>query len=175
MDILSISDPLRVELNTELHGRPATNLKAPARVSHFAYLSGEDGGKNDRLHLQALYDRYGMARPPAVGRHYMADFGPFFLKWERHTEFTTYTVAVRSGKDVPFTVAAAEAIPRDWVDAIPGRMLVALNIELIDAEDQNAKEACFTPFWHKDVAGSKVAGGRTSIWSDFRIHDDSFM
>ncbi|MFC4348151.1 DUF3422 family protein [Kordiimonas lipolytica] len=175
MDISSVSDPLRVELNKELHGRPAIRLGAPARVSHFAYLSGEDGGVADRKHLQNLCDRYGMARPPAAGRHYVGDFGPFFLKWERHTEFTTYTVAVRSGRDIPFTVAAVEAMPRDWVEAIPGRMLVALNIELVDSDDQVAKEACFTPFWHKDVAGSKVAGGRSSVWSDFRIHDDSFM
>lgn len=175
MDISTLSDPLRVELNKELHGRPAIRLSSPARVSHFAYLSGEGGQAADRLHLEALCDKYGAARPSTDGRHHIADFGPFFLKWERHTEFTTYTVFVKSGKDTPFTVAAAEALPRDWLEAIPGRMLVALNIELVDAKDLDAKEACFAPFWHKDVAGSSVTGGNTSVWSDFRIHDDSFM
>lgn len=175
MDIGYLSDPSRVDINKELHGRPAFSLSAPARISHFAYLSGEDGGVTDRRHLEDLCDTFGVARPPKGGRHHMADFGPFFLKWERHTEFTSYTVAVKSDKAVPFTLAAAEALPRDWMDAIPGKMLVALNIELVNVKDDDAKEACFAPFWHKDVAGSKVAGGRSSAWTDFRIHDDGFM
>ncbi|NVJ96582.1 MAG: DUF3422 domain-containing protein [Alphaproteobacteria bacterium] len=175
MDISFLSDPVRVDINKELHGRPAFSLRAPARISHFAYMSGEDGGRRDRRHLEQLCDTFGVARPPKGGRHHMADFGAFFLKWERHTEFTSYTVAVKSGRDIPFTVAAAEALPSNWFQNIPGDMVVALNIELVDANDEQSKEACFAPFWHKDVAGSKVSGSRSSAWSDFRIHDDSFM
>lgn len=175
MDISNLSDPLRIELNWELHGRPAFRVSAPARISHFAFLSGEGGEGADRRHLRQLCDRYGVPAAPAGGRHHMADFGPFFLKWERHTEFTSYTIMVKGGRDVPFVNSAATAVPADWMKAIPGRMLVALNIELVEASDDHAKEACFAPFSHRDVAGSKVAGGQSTVWSDFRIHEDHFM
>ncbi|MCJ9429578.1 DUF3422 family protein [Kordiimonas marina] len=175
MDFSRLTDPQWFELNKELHGRPAFALKAPVRVSHFAYLSGEDGGARDRAHLEALCKAFDVEPPADGGRHFKADFGAFALKWERHTEFTTYTVVTPRGQAAPFEAMAADVLPADWMTDSPGRLLLALKIELVDADNVPDKEACFAGFRNRDMAGSLVSGGRSSAWSDFHIDDDGCL
>ena len=83
--------PLRYTLTNELHARPFAELQPPEQASHFALLSGESEEAENRAHLCALCERHGVDLPARDANHFSADFGAFRLKWERHTEFTTYT------------------------------------------------------------------------------------
>lgn len=87
--------PLRGELHGEIHARPFTALYPPERISYIAMLSGEEGAAADRAWLAQLCSRFGVSAPQA-GNHFYHDFGPFRLKWERHTEFCAYTIFLRA-------------------------------------------------------------------------------
>ena len=172
---LAREHPLRMALVNETHARPFLALVAPVRASHLAMMSGEGGVAADRAHLIALCERYGVGHPPDGANRYVAAFDGFTLKWERHTEFCTWTF-LKSGAFVePFAENAISLAPAEWVDSIPGERLVAIHAAMIE-RTQSAPAADLLGRWlHMDfLAGSTVAGGAASVWTDFRVHADGF-
>ncbi|MFM7344787.1 MAG: DUF3422 family protein [Tagaea sp.] len=167
--------PLRMTLANEAHARPFLALVAPVRASHLAMTSGEGGAAADRAHLVALCDRYGVGHPPEGANHFVAPFDGFALKWERHTEFCTWTFLKSGGFVEPFAEPAISFAPAEWVEAIPGERLVAIHVAAIE-RTQSAPGGDLLGKWlHLDfLAGSDVAGGTASVWTDFRVHADGF-
>ena len=168
--------PLRRELTDEVHARPFARLTAPERASHLALLSGEAGADADRAHLARLCQAFDLAPPTADATHFMVDFGPFRLKWERHSEFSTYTF-YRTGNSAarPFAEPALEAVPEDWLGALPGELLVGVHAEMEPAE-RPARDAqgLAQIFESENFTGSQVVGGAASAWMDFAINSDGF-
>ncbi|MBL8831463.1 MAG: DUF3422 domain-containing protein [Rhodospirillales bacterium] len=167
--------PQRVALANEVHARPFLSLTAPERASHVAMASGETGAAADRAHLAALCERYGIAHPPPGANHFVAELDGFRLKWERHTEFCTWTFLKAGAFDTPFARNAIDLAPPDWVAAIPGERLVAVHVALL-ARDRAAPDIDGIGGWlHADyVVGSTLAGGKAVAWTDFRLHADGF-
>jgi uncharacterized membrane-anchored protein len=165
--------PLRTALTNEVHARPFAALRTPARVSHVAMLSGEGGFAADRAHLDALLDQLGRPRPVADANHVLQDFGAFRLKWERHTEFCTWTVFVDGLAASPFASPAIAALPAAWVAGLPGSRLVAVHVAVERAEGPSAVDDLARHFDPEFMAGSAVSGGGEA-WTDFRIHEDGF-
>ena len=52
------------------------------------------------------------------------------FKWERHTEFSSYSFYLDGDFDDPFAGSALDRIPADWLKAIPGDVLGATNLAL---------------------------------------------
>jgi uncharacterized membrane-anchored protein len=165
--------PLRAALTNEVHARPFAALRTPTRVSHVAMLSGEGGFAADRDHLDALFDQLGRSRPEADANHVLQDFGAFRLKWERHTEFCTWTVFVDGLAASPFASPAIAALPAAWVAGLPGSRLVAVHVAVERAEGPSAVDDLARHFDPEFMAGSAVSGGGEA-WTDFRIHEDGF-
>lgn len=168
--------PLRGALNAEVHSRPFANLQAPERISHLALLSGERGAERDRQHVALLCERFAVAAPDAGENHFMADFGPFRLKWERHTEFSTYTFFQNGAVEAePFAGFSVDLVPRDWLIALPGDLLVAVHLDLLDRSTPPPDTARLTRlFGHDNIVGSQVSGGSAEVWMDFTVQDDRF-
>jgi uncharacterized membrane-anchored protein len=167
---------LRRPLSNEVHARPFVKLTAPERVSHLAMLTGEDGATGDYQHLVALCERYGIAPPPAETNHIILDFGDFRLKWERHTEFCSYTFLVnrRIGTD-PFASPALAEVPAEWVAAMPGELLVAVNV-VVEARDAPERPPDTVPplLTTDNFAASRVSGGAATAFMDFSIDENGF-
>ncbi|NIA72192.1 DUF3422 domain-containing protein [Pelagibius litoralis] len=168
--------PLRAALNAEVHSRPFASLQAPERISHLALLSGERGAERDRRHVAALCERFAVAAPTAGDNHFMADFGPFRLKWERHTEFSTYTFFQNGAFDpAAFSGFAVDLVPRDWVIGLPGDLLVGVHLDLLDHKMPLPDAAALARlFGHDNIVGSLVSGGSAEVWMDFTVQDDGF-
>lgn len=166
----------RFSLTNELHARPYQRVSAPARAIHFAVVTGEtpEAYAADRAHLTTLCQRYGINAPDAGMKHFDADFSAFHLKWERHTEFTTYTFFVADSGADPLSATASAPAPRDWMEAIPGDLLVATNLVL--AKDKLPEEDVPRSSWfmRDSLCCSAVSDGAALVWTDFRIHDDGF-
>ena len=181
-------DRRRAALNNEVHARPFAALSAPERISHLAVLYGERGAEADRLHLAGLCDSRGVAPPPQDATHFAAEFGAFRLKWERHSEFATYTF-LRAGPlsgplsgplgDDPFADPAIARVPQDWLQAMPGAVLVAVHLALLPVDrsaDKSADDATLVAraLAPDTTAGSLIASGGAMAWTDFRLHEDGF-
>jgi uncharacterized membrane-anchored protein len=167
--------PLRRQLTNEVHARPPEALAAPMRVSLLAMLSGDDGAEAERLHLTGLCDMVGAPPPPPGATHYSGNFGSFRLKWERHTEFSTWTVFREGAQGEPFTDPAIRAVPRDWVAELPGERLVGVHVLLSDAEQPETSPGMLKHiFGSESYVGSRIAGRAATVWTDFRIHGDGY-
>ncbi|MEJ1993629.1 MAG: DUF3422 domain-containing protein [Limibacillus sp.] len=168
--------PQREALTIEVHARPYAVLQAPERATHLAMLSGDAGAEDDRAHILKLCKRYNIAGPAEDMNHFMADFGPFRLKWERHTEFSTYTF-FRSEPVAanPFENPILDTVPRDWVEGIPGELMVGIHaaMEAADAPERSGDDLARL-FGAESFAGAQVADGHASAFMDFWINGDGF-
>ncbi|MBL8806497.1 MAG: DUF3422 domain-containing protein [Rhodospirillales bacterium] len=167
--------PQRVALVNEVHARPFLAVAAPERASHLAMTTGEQGASADRAHLVVLCERYGIAHPPPGANHFVAELDGYRLKWERHTEFCTWTFLKGGAFGTPFAQNAIDLAPADWVAAIPGERIVAVHVVLL-ARERTAPDVAELAAWlHADyLVGSTMAGGRALAWTDFRLHADGF-
>lgn len=171
---------LRVVLTNEVHARPPERLATPVRATMLAMLSGEGAGEEDRAHLETLCDWAGVPRPPAGATHYSGSFGSFRLKWERHTEFSAWTVfrpsAPAAGALVdPFLDPALNAVPQEWLEGLPGDLMVGVHVAILDAEaPEPSSNMLAAIFGSESYVGTRIAGRAATAWTDFRIHGDGF-
>eukprot|EP01037_Dinobryon_pediforme_P001843 gene1843-1873_t len=133
-------------------------------------LSGEAGAAGDRAHLAELCATLGMPEPSPNANHHVVELGFARLKWERHTEISSYTV-LRDGCDPvsPFAETAIDALPQDWVDSLPGERLAATHVALI-AGDAPAPGLLAGLFGAEGYVGAVFEGGTAHGWTDFRLH-----
>lgn len=167
---------LRWQLSQEVHARPFIALQAPSRATHLAILTGESGAEDDRAHLAELCYRYGIEEPAADAIHAILDFGPFRLKWERHTEFVSYTIFVDGPlPDDPFAEPALAALPADWLAQLPDGLLVAINMAFNGrGEDALTPREISNRMGSNNFAAAQVAGERALAFMDFSIDDGGY-
>ncbi|ABD86810.1 DUF3422 family protein [Rhodopseudomonas palustris] len=124
--------PLRAAVLGEVHARPFTPLPVPSRVIHFAFDTTGPRAAADRAHLAAFCVERGLQPPPPHEKHHRMPFGSTVLRWEQHSEFTTYTWEVRADPlGLPFYPDAASlALPMQLVPQ-PGPLLVAVDLHLL--------------------------------------------
>jgi uncharacterized membrane-anchored protein len=73
----------------EVHARPYPLVHSPAIIVQLAFMT--DGGSTvDNAVLAELSRARGVAAPQRDARHYTMSWGTGSLRWERHTEFSTY-------------------------------------------------------------------------------------
>lgn len=168
--------PLRAELSAEMHARPYAVIEAPAQISYLAALTGEGTATDALEHLQVLCSAFKVAAPAAGASQFDGDFGPFRLKWERHTEFSTYMVIKDGGFEKPFKETAIRALPEDWVAAIPGDVVTGFHIavEASDAPERDA-DALVSCFDNNPLVGGTIVDGGAVIWADYHEHADGFL
>lgn len=172
---LPAAHPLRVELYAEPHARPFPLVQAPMRVSHLAMLADPGEAGEHRARLEALAAAHGVA-PPAPGvMAWYADFPAFSVRWERHTEFCTYTFLRPGAAGAPFDGCALEPLPEGWLASLPGELLVATHVTLLAGDPPDpfdpALQECFGD---RLVVGSLVVDGRAAVWTTLSLHEDGF-
>jgi len=167
---------LRIPLTNEVHARPYARLRAPERATYLAVVSGEDAMELDRLHVSRLCRYYGSAEPAGDAKHLMVDLGEYRLKWERHTEFSSYTFLQRaSATEGLFQQPVINLVPQDWLKDIPGELLVGMHLELEPSDTPElTQESLPSLFGAENFASSMVAGGAARATMDFAISADGF-
>ena len=168
--------PQRFILNNEVHARPPEMLSAPLRLSFLALLAGSDARAKEHALMTELAQRYGVTPPAADASHYSCDFGPFRIKWERHTEFTRYKFIVAGDAEDPFAHPAIALLPPEWVAALPGQVIAAAHVALQHnyAKPQDPEVISERIFGGNALLGSGIAGGLAVALTDFRVHQDGF-
>jgi len=173
--ILPPGHPQRSTLNDEVHARPYQALQAPQRASYLAMLAPPEQREREFAHVAALCARYACAPPSPEASYFVADCGAFRLRWERHGEFSSYTVFEAGAGAEPFAQPAAQALPPAWVAALPGNLLVAAHVALLPGTAAHPDiEAISQHFSGNTLAGAEVADGGAAAFTDFRIHPDGF-
>jgi uncharacterized membrane-anchored protein len=122
----------------EVHARPFTAIETPRRVLHFGFDTTGERAEADRAALSDFCARRGLFAPKPTDKHHRVVFGTTALRWEQHSEFTTYTWELASGTTAGATTpfhppAGTLATPMGLVPP-PGPLLVAIDLHIVHAE-----------------------------------------
>ena len=167
--------PLRYDLANELHARPFPGLKPPNHAVYLAIKRPENAAQRDRdldrAHLLELLDRFGATHPAPGATHYFGTLGKHRIKWESHTEFTTYTIFSDGVATRPFDPASFEVFPEDWLARAPGARMtsVLIRVEELTTPDEDAIAKCRDWFVSESLAISRVLDDSALVAGDFRI------
>ena len=171
----SANHPQRFALNYELHARPAEALATPELASYLALVTDPSTRRIEYERITELCTRYGVTAPAPDLNHFRVDLGQFRLKWERHTECTSYTFYRQGEFDEPFAAPTSEIVPQDWLESLPGQVLVAAHVAVHTAyANPTPIEQLSASFEGNSLVGSKVGDGVATVVGDFRIHSDGF-
>jgi uncharacterized membrane-anchored protein len=165
---------LRAAVLGEVHARPFTPLSTPARVLHFAFDTAGEQAQTDRNALVDLCIRRGIAPPRPADKHFHVGFGGTQLRWEQHSEFTTYTFELAADPDaVPFHPAASSLASPMTLVPQPGPLLVAIDLHLIaDKPDRLAVERHFN---RPSLAVAENSDGTAVYATDFLTDPDGYV
>ena len=174
--------PERAALAGELHARPYPDIQGDCEAICLALKApGESvvAAADWLAHLEALLDHSGVKERPAPdASHYTANLGHRRVKWERHTEFATYTFFAPGLSEPPFT-AMPDIWPRDWARSGPGQLLTAIRVRIrtgCSAEEMDRADSVVAPhFESESLAMSSVLEGSGVVACDFRIDASGFV
>ncbi|OSQ34774.1 DUF3422 family protein [Thalassospira sp. MCCC 1A01428] len=167
-----VEHPQRVALHNEIHARPFGGVESPVRCSCLAFHAGEDLDGEVRQHFRIFCERYTLTPPADDQKYYEAACDGFTVIWERHAEFTVYVFKRQAQFDQPFDDPVLNLVPRDWLETVPGQLLVGLHIAM-DRKDRSSDDIARL-FDYNGLTGSRVLGRGALIWTDFRLHGDGF-
>ncbi|UWR23657.1 DUF3422 family protein [Sulfitobacter sp. S190] len=175
--------PLRYALTGELHARPFPNVSAPQVVAYVAIKQAGDAAARDRdrsedvAHLTRLLKHYGAPLPDADATHYYGAMGKYWLKWEQHTEFVTYTAFSEDLSARPFDPAEFDVFPDHWLDSTPGQRLTSALLRLMPSPENPDQTKATLREWFvpESLAAAEVLDGAAVVATDFRIDPGGHM
>jgi uncharacterized membrane-anchored protein len=161
--------PLRAAVLGEVHARPFTPIETPRRVLQFAFETTPERGETDRAALADFCTRRGLTPPEAGDKHHRVEFGATALRWEQHSEFTTYTWELPSAAPsgpTPFEPPAATLAAPVGLVPQPGPVLAAIDLHLVvDGAGKIAPERLFD---RASFAAAENSDGTALYATDFR-------
>ena len=180
MTALPNNHPERFALAEEVHARPPEVLPTPARASYLAVLVDSEDRSRETAHLARLCERFAVPPPARELTHFSARLGALRLKWERHGEFSSWTLiapGMPSGAEsTPFSEPATSLLPSGWLRDLPGLTVMAAHALIAEAPAEPAKapdEAALARYFEDHlVVGAEVADGEALAYTDFKIHAD---
>ena len=181
-------DTLRAELHNEVHARPAARIRLPALIVFVAVLNEGVSREQECEHLRRLPGQESLSPDQMRDNFVRLHFGHYTLKWERHTEFTRYSIVqplpqgTGLGECEPELLSAL-VMPADWLRDIPGRTVAAIKLVMLQAEmpqqTPQAQAALMAQAqrWlggERTVVASQVGGGHSWAVTDFHLLPSGF-
>ncbi|HEX8402745.1 MAG TPA: DUF3422 domain-containing protein [Allosphingosinicella sp.] len=154
----------REQLLAEVHARPSTPLDAPMLVTRLAALSSLGADDLDRAHMADLCRRFGHAGPAEKMRWCALDAGAWQLRWERHSEFSSWTFSRPAAAEAS---DALQDVPADWLAEMPGPVLVLTTVVLEHADATQPPPA----YPESDEIGVDLLDGAATLTTDLRADD----
>jgi uncharacterized membrane-anchored protein len=167
--------PQRFALNYELHARPAEAINIPEEASYLALATDPSKRQAEYDCIVELCTRYGVTPPASELNHFQVDLGVFRLKWERRTECNSYTFFRQGAFKAPFANPVIDGVPQDWLESLPGQVLVAAHVALRKSpKTAPGIDDLAALFDGNLINGSRIGEGVATVVADFRIHADGF-
>ncbi len=149
----------------EVHARPHPLIEAPRLLIQLAFMT-EGGSTVDQAVLAELSRRLGIAAPDRQARHHAMKWGKGTLRWERHTEFSTY---LWEGP-LPGRAGEVDASPFGNGFSPPGAVISGVRLEIRKWTAQSHRLiAGFDP---ESLCHALVENGKAAIVTDFRQDGD---
>lgn len=179
-------DAQRRSLHNEIHARPSARVRLPALIVYVAVLNEGISREQERAHLQRLPGQADLTPEQLQGNFLRLRCDGFTVKWERHTEFTRYSIVqalpahAAWGAELP-ELAPHVAVGTDWLRGIPGQTVAAIQLAMLPVGLEPLDWLPQAQAWLGDgaIIGSRM--GHTSegqshscLLTHFRIGEDGF-
>ena len=165
---------LKDSLIDELHNRPFPVIQLPAQVSNIVVLEPADRD-SEIAGLKQLAEIHNMTPPDDGVSCYYQSSENFDLRWERHNEFSTYTLICNKKLSGTAFESGFSHISDDWLSTLSGQVISANHIDLRSAgEAPDSPEELDEYFDGRKLIGSKIYDGNAKLWTSMRSHSDGF-
>ena len=166
--------PLRQRLNNEFHARPPIPLLGAMLVSHLVFKHSATTAQAEKENLSKLCQGHVCTAIDSSESHVLIETGAFRMRWELHTEFSSYTFfqPLTQGQELDPEATAFDAVNPEWLKGIPGKLIVATHVEMRAAGEMppDSVLAGLSPDGRTMVA-SQVADNAAWIFTDFKINN----
>jgi len=166
--------PLRQRLNNEFHARPPIPLLGAMLVSHLVFKHSATAAQAEKENLSKLCQGHVCTAIDSSESHVLIETGAFRMRWELHTEFSSYTFfqPLTPGQELDPEATAFDAVNPEWLKGIPGKLIVATHVEVRAADEMPPESvlAGLSPDGRTMVA-SQVADNAAWIFTDFKINN----
>lgn len=181
--VLPAEDPLRHELHNEVHARPPARIRLPALLTYVAVLHEGVSREQEWEHLRRLPGLEDLTPDRLQGSFLSLRLAGCTLKWERHTEFTRYSIVQTLpegsglGQRDPGLMRHL-AVPGDWLAGIPGQTFAAIQLVMVTGDVSRPKDCVAAArTWlgeHPVVASLMGNQGHSVAVTDFALRDTGF-
>ena len=129
-------DPQRNALHNEVHARPSARVRLPALITYVALLNTGVPREQECAHLQRLPGHADLSVERLQGNFLRLRCEGYTVKWERHTEFTRYSIV----QPLPAHAGWGSALPElashvatgtDWLRGLPGQTVAAIHLAML--------------------------------------------
>lgn len=181
--LLPPDDAQRALLHNEVHARPPARIRLPALVTYVAVLNSGVSREAEHAHLRSLPGQEGLGLQSLQGNFLRLRCEGYTLKWERHTEFTRYSIVqplpAHAGLEAtePDLMQGLSVAPA-WLQTLPGQTMAAIQLAMVHG-DLDARESTMerARLWlgARSVVAS-VMGNNGHSWAvtDLRLREDGF-
>jgi len=183
MSWLPPDDAQRLALHNEVHARPTARIHLPALVVYVAVLNQGVSREQECEHLRLLTGMSSLSLDRLGGNFLRLRFDGYTVKWERHTEFTRYSIvqplpeAALLGANDPDLLSAL-VVESEWLRAIPGRTIAATLLGMVPGDlDQPALTLEKATHWLGGLpvmASLLGENGHSLAVSNFLLRPDGF-
>ncbi len=181
--LLPPNDPQRELLHNEVHARPPARIRLPALVTYVALLNEGVTREQECEHLRRLPGQAALPVEQLKASFLRLRLPGYTLKWERHTEFTRYSIVQPLPADaglgaVDPDLGAALVTPPGWLAGLPGQTIAAIHLVMTESDIPSPAEALAQArHWlgdHTVVASLMGNQGHSIAVTDFWLRQDGF-
>lgn len=176
-------DAQRALLHNEVHARPQAHIRLPALVVYVAVLNEGVSREQELAQLRQLPGQQDLALEALQGNFLRLHMeSGFTVKWERHSEFTRYSIVQplppEAGLEAerPHLAPALQVEPA-WLAGIPGRTVAAVKLAMLEqALDAPAELLARAQRWlgGGDVLASLMGHGHSMVITDLQLRPCGF-
>jgi uncharacterized membrane-anchored protein len=157
----------------ELHLRPFQHFTTPHRFFHFAFVVEPGEAEKEYEAFSTLCTQLGVTIPAPDARFHVVTAMGWTLRWERHSEFTTYTWSAKTASEAPFQ-RSTDDLPAPFQDYTPtGQLLV--NVEAALVPRLVNAGAIETHFEKSNLSVITAGEDCARVASDFLPNDTGFV
>lgn len=170
-------------LHNEVHARPTARIRLPAQVVYLAVVHEGVTREQELEHLRHLPGQGDLRLEDLHSNFLQLQCPGFVLKWERHTEFTRYSLLQTLAQEPDRVLAEADwqpppALPDGWWGQVPGSTFCAIQLAMLQG-DVSEVEHCITRakpwFSDRELMASLVgSNGHSMVLTDFQLRPSGF-
>ncbi len=182
-ELLPDDDPQRVALHNEVHARPSQRIRLPALIVYVVVINEGITREQECEHLCRLPGQHSLRLEQLQNNFLRLRLQGYTLRWERHTEFTRYSLvqhlpeAAQLGATDPELLAYL-TLPQGWLAEIPGRTFAAVKLAMVQGNVQQSDELLIQArrwFGGNSVVASLIGRDEHSLAvTDFMLRHSGF-